>query len=215
MHSHQSIYNRKNASCYTFLLKIYQHQSFNNIVHFQNCYCSRVYLHDYCSFLYEFFIFFLSLLSSNSLSSSTLFLLLSSLKSNNKSIQIIKFFKLILNLYHKFIKPSLKKNHQAHIDNPIQIAKEEENAKVVEEEKAAVESLKSWPTVVEKSVQNHHPNCKHKIIAHNQTQIAKEKEEERRGCQRRRRCRRRKNEKEKKKEERKGKIERKRECLEK
>ena len=57
-----------------------------------------------------YFIFFLSPLSSDSLSSSNFFLLLYSLKSNNKSIQIIKFFKLILNLDFKFIKPSPLKN---------------------------------------------------------------------------------------------------------
>ena len=55
-----------------------------------------------------FYFFFLSSLSS--LIRFSLFLyshsLLSSLESNNKSIQIIKFFKLIINLDPKFIKPS-------------------------------------------------------------------------------------------------------------
>ena len=48
---------------------------------------------------------------------------LSSLESNNKSIQIIKF---IINLGPKFIKPSSqkkKKNHQTYINNQTQIAK--------------------------------------------------------------------------------------------
>ena len=129
-----------------------------------------------------YFIFFLSPLSSDSLSSSNFFLLLYSLKSNNKSIQIIKFFKLILNLDFKFIKPSPLKNKKNH---QTQIAKEEEeNAEVVEEEEdakeeeeVAVESPKSLPTIVEKSAQNYHPNCKPKITGYNQTRIAKEKEE--------------------------------------
>ena len=56
---------------------------------------------------------------------------LSSLKSHNKFIQIIKFFKIILNLDPKFIKtypPKKKKNkkNQTHINNQTQIAKEEE-----------------------------------------------------------------------------------------
>ena len=119
-----------------------------------------------------YFIFFLSPLSSDSLSSSNFFLLLYSLKSNNKSIQIIKFFKLILNLDFKFIKPSPLKNKKNH---QTQIAKEEEeNAEVVkeedaEEEEVATKNPKSPPTVVEKSAQNYHPNCKPKIIAHYQT----------------------------------------------
>ena len=41
-----------------------------------------------------------------------------------------------------------------------------------------MESPKITIHVVEKSVQNHHKNCKPKITCHNQTQIEKEKEEE-------------------------------------
>ena len=58
---------------------------------------------------------------------------LSSLKSHNKFIQIIKFFKIILNLDPKFIKTyppkkkkKKKKKNQTHINNQTQIAKEEE-----------------------------------------------------------------------------------------
>ena len=53
---------------------------------------------------------------------------LSSLESHNKSIQIIKLFKLILNLDPKYIKtyPPKKKN-QTHINNQTQIAKEEDD----------------------------------------------------------------------------------------
>ena len=54
---------------------------------------------------------------------------LSSLESHNKSIQIIKLFKLILNLDPKYIKtyPPKKKKNQTHIKNQTQIAKEEDD----------------------------------------------------------------------------------------
>ena len=41
-----------------------------------------------------------------------------------------------------------------------------------------MESPKSPPTVMEKSAQNYHQNCKPKITSYNQTRIAKEKEGE-------------------------------------
>ena len=88
---------------------------------------------------------------SLSLSPSTIFLLYF-LESNKKFIQIIKFFKFILNLDPKFIKPSPKKNHQTHITNQTQNANvvvEEENAE--EEEEDAEEAA---ATTVEKSTRN-------------------------------------------------------------
>ena len=93
----------------------------------------------------------LSPFSSDSLSPPTLFLLYL-LESNKKFIQIIKFFKFILNLDPKFIKPSPKKNHQTHITNQTQNANvvvEEENAE--EEEEDAEEAA---ATTVEKSTWN-------------------------------------------------------------
>ena len=91
---------------------------------------------------------------------------LSSLESNNKSIQIIKF---IINLGPKFIKPSSqkkKKNHQTYINNQTQIAKKEEED--ANEEGATSNFRPKWPPiVVEKSIQNHYflhpksnPNCR-------------------------------------------------------
>jgi len=46
---------------------------------------------------------------------------------------------------------------------------EEEEDVEEEEEEVAMESPKSLPIVAEKSAQNYHPNCKPKIIFHNQT----------------------------------------------
>ena len=87
---HQYLYNRKSASFFKFLLKIYPHQSFYITIHFQNCRIFTRLLQRLFYFIY--FLFFLSHLSSDYLSSlirslysSTLFVLLSSLKSNNKS----------------------------------------------------------------------------------------------------------------------------------
>ena len=86
---HQSIHiseckilqNTKNNKFYTFCPKILPFQSSQSCLNIQSCYSNRVYLHDYCSFL-----FFFSLSSFISpLSSFVLFLLLSSLKTNNKS----------------------------------------------------------------------------------------------------------------------------------
>ena len=67
--------------------------------------------------------------------------------------------------------------YQIHINNQTKIAKEEENAKIAkeqegikEEEAAAVNGEpKITIHVVEKFAQIHHPNCKPKIIGHNQT----------------------------------------------
>ena len=96
----------------------YQHQFIYNIVHIHFCY-NCVYLHGYCSFQFDYFnIFFSPLLSHlilslhpflfplsfNSLSSPTLFLLYLLLNQASESIQIIKFFKLILNLDPKLFK---------------------------------------------------------------------------------------------------------------
>ena len=67
--------------------------------------------------------------------------------------------------------------YQTHINNQTKIAKEEEeNAKIVEEQEGVKEEAvavngepKITIHVVEKFAQIHHPNCKPKIIGHNQT----------------------------------------------
>ena len=60
---HQYLYNRKSASFYKFLLKIYPHYSFYITTHFRNCYSNRAYLHDYCSFYFILFFYFSYLIS--------------------------------------------------------------------------------------------------------------------------------------------------------
>ena len=68
--------------------------------------------------------------------------------------------------------------YRTHINNQTKIAKkEEENAEIVEEQEGVKEeeavAVNGEPKitihVVEKFAQIHHPNCKPKIIGHNQT----------------------------------------------
>ena len=126
---HHKSKNRKSGKFYTFLFKNYPHQLPYSTVYIHFCYskstCTNPSIvenvHHFIHFcsksiyisssiytqLLQFSIFF-SLLYP--LSSDSLFFYshspLSSLESNNKFIQIIKFFKLVLNLDPKFIKPS-------------------------------------------------------------------------------------------------------------
>ena len=96
---YQQIQNRKSGKFYTILLKNYPHQSLYITVHIHFCYNDHVYLQGYCGFVFHVFNIYLSSplssdslsssLQNNSLSSLTLFLCQTHLKSKTETHQII------------------------------------------------------------------------------------------------------------------------------
>ena len=134
------------------------------------CYSNHAYMHGYYNSYILYFIIIFSLSTSRSLflspsnylssliwflSSSTLFFILSSLKSNNKSSNSSNINQ-SRSQSHQALSSIYIYIYQTHINNQTQIAKEEEeNAKIVEEQ--GVEKEVAVAIAVNGEPQNHHP----------------------------------------------------------